>query len=100
MNENALQTEIDQHNTMKTFFHHLNLHQAVQLFLPVILGFVILTASTNLPDFDQAVTTFEQADIDTSTISLEAAGSRSVEAGQKLSSGKALGWGATSDVYP
>lgn len=72
--------------------------------MPVILGIVILTASTNLPDFDEAVATFENSSVKLSdvgtTLMSEESGSNHSGKAMPVSSGKALGWGSTSEVLP
>lgn len=96
---------MDHPNTMKQIFQQLNRHPAVRLFLPVFLGFVILTASTNLPDFNEAVEEFEgiTAEIsnkDTVSVSKESVQNPPSESVPELSSGRTFGWGQTSEVLP
>lgn len=90
----------DRPNAMKQFLLNLNRFKSVRLLLPVFLGFVILTASTNLPDLDDVASTYESTDMNTSLISDESEQTESSESTSELSSEKALGWGAKSDVLP
>ncbi len=94
------QLKQDQTGAMKQIFQRTNRYQSLRLLLPVFLGFVILTASTNLPDFDDAVSTFETADTNSSLMNKESIQTKSSETTPDFSSEKALGWGAKSDVLP
>jgi hypothetical protein len=85
---------------MKQFLLNLNRFTSVRLLLPVFLGFVILTASTNLPDFDEVVSTYEISKSEPSLISEESAQHQGTKSRPAMVSGKTLGWGQTSDVLP
>lgn len=95
-----MQLKLDQADAMKQLLLNSNHFKSLQLLLPVFLGFVILTASTNLPDFNDVVSTFESADMNTSLISDESDQTKSSESVIELSSGKALSWGTKSNVLP
>lgn len=90
---------------MSKISQHDKRYKSFQLLLPVFLGFVILTASTNLPDFDEAVAIYENrsdeiSTMDSSLMIDESHQSRLQEPAPELPSGDALGWGSRSEVLP
>lgn len=72
----------------------------MRLLVPVILGFVTLTASVNVPDFENATTTRVEVVSTTSFPVIEQSGVNNVNQKKSVLPGEGIGWDSTGKVLP
>lgn len=91
-------------NTLKDLLRHINQQKSVRLFVPIILGFVTLTASVNLSDFDYEMSS---SGIHQEKFIQMSKTSKSKESSNEFSSpsapevsGQMIGWNSTGEVLP